>query len=339
MPIQLGGPSLPKIKKPKPYNPFAYVPGGASPAVAQAIQTKGYAMPNVAIPNASAFVKPNVIGGSGGGSASTSTDFYGEELAADPMYAIGQKNYQDALDMGQRSVLRDPINQLLLTYGYDPQAYAKGHEGAIPQNALDLANKYIDPAALAAAQKNPYTVANQIGKGFGDALESLPYQLAARGAQNSGAAAIMGSNLDYDRGLKDKQAIDQMLAGIGTANQNWTDFQTGQANTWRQAQETIAARLAQKQGYHGAEDPSTVDYSGGPASAYQPASSVQGLMDRDQGAGQWDSWADAMNGRGSTYAPPAPVYKPAAATAKLIKKMRASGQSSAWETAMRKLGG
>jgi hypothetical protein len=62
-------------------------------------------------------------------------------------------------------------------------------------------------------------------------------------------------------------------------------------------------------------------------------------MDVGQGSGQWDSWTDAMNSRGSTYVPPAPVFKPAPATARLIQKMRAKGQTSAWETAMKNMGG
>jgi hypothetical protein len=282
--------------KPKPYNPLAYVPGGSAPQVARAIQSQGSAVPKVAIPSASSIVKPIV--GTGSGLASTSTDPYSGELTADPMYGLGQKNYQDALDMGERTLLRDPINQLIAQYGYDPRS-ASG----VPQNLADIANKYLDPAALDAAKANPYTTANQIGKSFTDALNAMPYDLAARGAQASGAANIIGSNLGYQRGLADKQAIDQLLQGIGTANQNWTDFQTNQANTWRQAQEDIATRLAQQAGYH--EDlnapapvPALQDYSGG-ASA---------------------------------------VYQPSPATAKLIQKVRSSGQSSAWETAMKKLG-
>lgn len=288
--------------KAKPYNPLAYVPGGSSPAVAKAIQAQGYAMPKVAIPGASSIVKPLGAAAAVPPAVTPSGDPYGSELTADPMYGLAQKNYQDALDMGQRTLLHDPINQLIAQYGYDPRS-AQG----VSQNISDLVGKYLDPAALDAAKANPYTTANQIGKTFTDALNAMPYDLAARGAQASGAANIIGSNLGYQRGLSDKQAIDQLLQGIGTANQNWTDFQSGQANTLRQAQEDIATRLAQQAGYHGEDTSAAVtappvldtnDYSGGPNAVYQPSP----------------------------------------ATARLIQKMRSSGQTSAWEKTMAKMG-
>jgi hypothetical protein len=170
-------------------------------------------------------------------------------------------------------------------------------------------------------------------------------------------SAIIGNRLNYERGLSDKTAIDQLLSGIGTANTNWTDYQTTTANARRQAQEDVATRLAQQAGYHGlpgeseeetaARTAAAQDYSGGPGSFFQPASDVQALMDNDQASGQWDSWANVMGkninaANKPALAPkpkPAQVFKPAPATAKLIQKMRAKGEMSSWEKAMQGMGG
>lgn len=340
MPIQLGGPSLAKPKKVNPatYNPLAYVPGGSSPLVSRAIQNKGaLGLPKVTIPNAGSIVAP--LGTDGGGiQQQTSGDPYGDELRNDPMWSIAQKNYEDALAMGERAQLSEPIARLVSTYGYDPRAYLAAHpDAALPQSALDLANRYIDPAGLAAAQKDPATVSNQIAKSFGQALAGIPNRLAQRGLLGGGSSAIIANKLTYDRALQDRQAMDQFLSGLGTANQNWVNYQTQAANTLRAAQEAIAQRRAQEAGYHGETPPEDYDYSGGPASIFQPAEDVQRIMDQGQASGQWDSWANAMSQTINAANKPK-TFKPAPATAKLIQKMRASGEMSAWEKAMKGLG-
>ena len=151
------------------------------------------------------------------------------------------------------------------------------------------------------------------------------------GLQHSGSSAIIGNRLNYERGLSDKNAIDQLLSGVGTANQNWTDFQTTTANARRQAQEDAATRLSQQAGYHGGNDEedaaavaASQDYSGGPDSIFQPAPDVQQLMDQGQASGQWDSWAKAMGGPSG----PSSANKPKPATQKAIAKAKAKVQPS-----------
>jgi hypothetical protein len=164
------------VPKAKPYNPYAYVPGGASPAVAKAIQAQGYATPYVGIPNANSIVQPNANAGAG---AAAAGDPYGNELTADRMYGIGQKNYADALSMGERSMLSEPINRLIQAYGYDPRTTALG----------DVASRYFDPVGLEAARKGGYTTSQQIERGFGQALAGVPTDLGMNGLQHSGSSA------------------------------------------------------------------------------------------------------------------------------------------------------
>jgi hypothetical protein len=121
MPIQLGGPSLPKPKKPK--NPKVLDPFGVPHVGAQTLpalggaQPMGISTPQVTIPNANSIV------GAGTGSASVG-DPYRNELANDPTWLLADKNYQDALTMGERTMLSDPINRLIQQYGYDPRTTA-----------------------------------------------------------------------------------------------------------------------------------------------------------------------------------------------------------------------
>jgi hypothetical protein len=241
----------PAIKKPKVIDPFGVPHVGTQvlPGLAGA-KPLGLSSPlGVTIPQADTIVKPNAPSapqGDGGGLRN-----YTGEITSDPMYGIGQKNYQDALTMGESSLLRSPIAQLISTYGYDPRAYLAAHpESGLSQTSIDLANRYLDPAGLAAAQNDPATVANQIAKGFNQGLAAVPGTLAESGLERSGSSAIMGNKLTYDRALQDRSAMEQFLSGIGTANTNWLDYQNQQANTWRQAQEDIATRLSNDAGYH-----------------------------------------------------------------------------------------
>jgi len=352
MPIQLGGPSLPKKKPIAPgaitgYNPQAYVPGGSSPAVATAIQSQGLrGVPKVTIPTAASIVgrqqfatparQAADVGAGPGGSDALAAGLglkglneYMNEITSDPNYAIGRQNYENALSMGERSLLGDPINQLVAKYGYDPRSYLAANPGAqLPQAALDLANRYLDPTALAAAQRDPTTTANQIATSFGQALSSIPGELAARGRGRGGATAILASQLNQERAVQDRKAMDEFLGGVGTANQNWADYQTQQANIWRGAQEDIATRLAQVAGYHAmldaqgraqadttaedtqAEVAALQDYSGGPTSIYQPSAPTARLIQRMRSSGEMSSWEKAMQGLTSTTKPRKGVIVP-----------------------------
>jgi hypothetical protein len=249
-------------------------------------------VPQVSIPKATSVVAPK-----------TGLQSYMSELTGDLNYQSAEQAYNNALEMGQRSLLADPFKQALNTYGYDISGYLQSHPGSVPQNIADLANKYLDPASVAAARANPYSTANQIGKSFDEALAGVPGQLAERGLLGSGGSAITASKLDYGRGLADKQAMDEFLGSLGTANQNYLDFASGQRSQFEDAKAEVANRLAQQQGYS-----ADLDAQGNAVTA-PPAA-------------------------------PAPVtYKLAPKTQALIKKMKTSGQVSAWEKAMAKLTG
>lgn len=257
-------------------------------------------LPQVKIPSAGSIVAP----------AAKGLSEYMNEITGDPNYSSAEQAYNNALEMGQRTLLADPFKQALSTYGYDIGGYLSAHPGSVPQGIADLANKYLDPAAVAAAKADPYSVSAQIQKSFGDALSNVPYQQAARGTAGSGATAISASNLDYQRGLQDKQAMDQFLGALGTANQNWLGFQTDQRSQFEGAKADIASRLAQVAGYS-----SGLDQGGGGQAAAAPAAQP--------------NYSGGPNA----------VYKPSAPTQALIKKMKAKGEFSAWERAMRNLGG
>lgn len=298
-----------KTYKPKPQ------PNPAAAAIAAGAGNVGAALPNVpvsrpivptvSIPQA-ATVAPAAAAVRG-----PSLGDYMSQIEGDPNFEIGRRNYENALEMGQRSLLADPINKLVSTYGIDPTAYLAAHPGSIPQNMLDLANRYIDPAALAAAKADPFSTSNQIQRTFGQALAGTPGQLAARGRLGSGASAIMASKLDLARGQQERQALDQFLSGVGSANQNWLNFQTEQSNTWRQAQEEIANRLAQMQATSADEETpieaapvaaapaAQPDYSGGPNAVFQPAPATQRLIKKMRARGEFSSWERAMARLGS----------------------------------------
>lgn len=238
-----------------------------------------FTLPSVSIPKASSIVQPlqptDPITGQSAVSTDTSrTGLYGldeymNEVKSDPNYAIAEKNYRDALEMGERTLMSDPFRQALISYGYDIGGWNAAHPGTVSQAILDAAGKYLDPAAQKAANENPYSTAAQIGRGYNQATAGLGGDYAMRGTLGSGGMNVAASNLNYQRGLQDKQAMDQFLSALGTANTNWLDFQTSQADRFRQAQEEIATRLAQVAGYHALLNPDgTEDVAGDPTAVH-----------------------------------------------------------------------
>lgn len=257
MPIQLGGPSLPKLKvvKPPAYNPWAYVPGGSSPAVAQAIQMQGYKMPSASIPSANSVVAPQTFAApAAGGLGSALGQNVGsleDAIRNDRMYSIGESNWKNALSMGERQYLGDPFKQAYMTYGFDIPKWNAGHPGAVSGDILSAAQKYLDPAATEAMNKNDFTVQRQLQRSFGQSLAGIGTNQAERGMLGSGGADIAASNANYALGLQEKNAMDQFLGSLGTANSNWLSYQNQQNEIWRAAQEAITNRLAQTPGASG----------------------------------------------------------------------------------------
>jgi hypothetical protein len=262
MPIQLGGPSLPKLKQVKKpaYNPWAYVPGGSSPAVSQAIQTQGYKpFQAVTIPKANSVVAPqtftstpayNTTTGAGAG---TGQDIEALKAAIrnDPMYSIGESNWKNALTMGERQYMADPFKQAYMNYGFDIPAWNKAHPGAVSEDILTAAQKYLDPAATAAMSKDPNTIAHQLQHNFGAAIAGIGGNQAARGMLGSGGADVASSKASYQLALNERNAMNEFLGSLGTANQNWLGYQNQQNEIWRAAQEAITSRVAQQPGASG----------------------------------------------------------------------------------------
>lgn len=236
-------------------------------------------------------------------------DAYKKELTDDEAWGIAQKQYENSLAMGERSLFGDPFRQMLTQYGYVP---SEAQIGALSPELQAMVRKYLDPAAVKAAQENPYSTAATIKHGFDKALATVPVEYAERGLLNaegklSGGAAIAASTLERARGQQAAQTMDEFLKGVGGANANWLNYQNQQTETLRQAREQIATRLAQEAGYRalldaqGNEDAAAraaeaagYDYSGGPSAIYQPAPDVGAILDRNAVSGRNDSWAAAM---------------------------------------------
>ena len=243
-----------------PYNPLAYVPGGSSPAVASAIQAQGFATPQVkfpTIPQASSVVAPQSFAQAVAAPVSVPVDAvsggvgglgnYMDELTSDRLYQLAQKNYEDALAMGERSLFATPFKQALIQYGVAP---GEAELAGLTPEAAALARKYLDPAAIAAAQGNPYSTAKQIDYGFNRASAGLAGDYTQRGTLGGGGMNVAQSNLNYQRGLQAKQTMDELLGAVGNANQNWLNFQGNEAEKRRAAQAEVANRLAQIAGYN-----------------------------------------------------------------------------------------
>lgn len=318
------------------YNPYAYVPGGSSPAVSKAIQNQGFkaALPSFSLPapvvtrNSGAVTTQGGNAGGGGG-GTPGLENYMSEAQNDAMWQLAERNYQDALAMGERSQFADPFRQALIQYG---QAPSEAQLAGLSPEAAALARKYLDQGAVDAATKNPYSTTAQINRGFGQALNQIAAYQAERGGLGAGGANVTASELDYQRGLQGQTALNSLLGQVGTANQNWVDFQTQAAATRRQAQEDVATRLAQLAGYHALLDaqgnevvppPESYDYSGGAESIFQPAPDLAGLMAVDQGAGQWDAWTKAMGAlqQAGNKAAPSPKTK------QTLQKVRAGSSN------------
>lgn len=281
------------------------------PGVPQVAAPKSI-VPQLSIPKAPA-VAPN-----------TGLNEYTGEITSDPMYAIAQKNREDALAMGERSLFGDPFKQAVTQYGYVP---SEAQIGGLSPDLQAMVRKYLDPTTVQAAQDNPFSVAKTISHDYGVAGAALPIDYAERGLMSapgklSGGAAIAQAKLDRARGQDTAQTMDEMLRGIGSANTNWLNFQNTQNETFRQAQEDIATRLSQDAGYHallnaqGGEDQQAAaqnaagfDYSGTPSALFQPDPQTGALMDRMQASGQYGAWAKAMS-------------KPSAKTQKILKKVK-----------------
>jgi len=284
-------------------------------------------VPQISIPKAT-VAAPGVSAPA----ANTGLDEYSNELSGDATWQLAQKNYSDALSMGERSLFGDPFKQLLTQYGYVP---SEAQIGGLSPDLQAMVRKYMTPEAVAAAQGNPYSTAATINKSFDQALAAAPIDYAERGLLSapgklSGGAAIAASNLGYQRGQQAAQTMDEFLRGVGGANTNWLNYQNQQASTLRQAQEDVASRLSQERGYHDLLDAlgnvdqqalanraAQQDYSGGPSAIYQPDPQTGALMDQMQASGQYGSWAGAMQKQIN-----AANKKPSAKTQKILSKVK-----------------
>ena len=221
------------------------------------------------IPGMPAMTPVVTPGGGAAAAAKTAADVaggldpvYGKELSNDEMWQIAQRNYENTLNMGERSTFGDPFRAALVQYGMAPDL------SKLSPELRAEAQKWLTPDAIAAATtNNPYSTTGQISHNFGQADASIAPGAAMRGlllgpGQGSGGMAITQSNLDYARGLQNKTALDQFLGQVGTANQNWVDFQAQALEILRAAQEAVANRLAQQPGYHGPETPDRGPYEG-----------------------------------------------------------------------------
>lgn len=299
----LGLPGVPKVAAPKSIVPQVSIPRAT------------VAAPGVSAP------------------ANTGLSEYGNELEGDPTWQLAQKNYADALSMGERSLFGDPFKQLLTQYGYVP---SEAQIGGLSPDLQAMVRKYMTPDAVAAAQGNPYSTSATINKSFDQALAAAPIDYAERGLLSapgklSGGAAIAASNLGYQRGQQAASTMDEFLRGVGGANTNWLNYQNQQAASLRQAQEDVATRLSQERGYHDlldqfgnvdqaalAQQAAQQDYSGGPNAIFQPDPQTGALMDRMQANGQYGSWASAMSNSINAANKP----KPSAKTQKVLKKVK-----------------
>jgi hypothetical protein len=116
----------------------------------------------------------------------------------------------------------------------------------------------VDPATIAQATQNPMSQRAQLQKQLSDAQSNLPYDLAASGADRSGAFAINQSQLGQQYDTASYQGLQDLLGSIGGAvNQYATGFNSAQAQL-AAAREAVANRLAQNAGYS-----QTVTTSGG----------------------------------------------------------------------------
>ena len=239
---------------PSPYNPAAYVPGGAPPNVARAIQTQGggpgpfnYTPPKIAPANTSGL---GADYSDLGGSSPTLPALYDEKqrdwtpdemqqmIVGDPMYGIGQERYQQALDRGYSNIVRTPTQQKARSFGAID--FTK-----VPSDIRDELQKLLGPAAT---EEDPMSTMAQLRTQLARGQAKIPYALAARNAGRSGASAVLNRRLNEGFGATTSQALNDLLTAISGMQGQYADFAGQQGSAWDTLREQIASRLAQKPG-------------------------------------------------------------------------------------------
>jgi len=245
--------------------------------------------------------------------------------------------------MGQRSQFGDPFRQALIQYGRAP---TDAELAGLSPEAAGLARQYLDQGTIDAATGNPYSTTAQINRTVGQSLASIPALQAMRGMTGGGGARVAGNQLDYQSGLQRQSALNSLLGQIGTANQNWVNYQNQAAATRRGAQEDVATRLAQIAGYH-----AQLDAANAAAEAQRRAEADRQAREAAAQASMPD-WAqefsDVPSGE-NAYGPdtyvnpdysggPGAIYQPTPDVAELMAQDHAAGQWDAWANAMQNLG-
>lgn len=244
---------------------FPYMEGGLGLGLPKVAAPKAI-VPKVPGLNANNFVQPYTGGGGGtadsglsglAGTGGATVEDLMKAIEADPLYGVANTNFSNALTMGERSIFRDPLLQALTASGISPtdaDLAGLSTDQTILQpdgskiSVRDLVGRYLTPTALAAARDNPYSVAAQIARAYNNTMGAQAGEWAARGGLGAGGMKTEAGDIGWQRGLQDKQNLDELLKVISGGASNLAQFDVDQANTRRAAWAEIAARLAQQAG-------------------------------------------------------------------------------------------
>lgn len=182
---------------------------------------------------------------------------YMTELENDPLYQNVMDSYTSAVG-GARTNLRDQMRSALIQSGFDIRPYMTGGLAAYAGDITD--------ADVLAGQQNPLSQKALLDQGLGRQQNELGYQLAGRGMLRSGDL-VSGNDLQqqqYD--IQSNAGMQNLLSTIRSGVGSYDDLLASQGQSRNAALESIASRLAQRQGLtydDGSGDTSGVPGTGG----------------------------------------------------------------------------
>lgn len=235
----------------EPYNPRAYVPGGATYRVAKATQAKGKLFPVPKKKNP--YVRPNPQGGSGAVStanpSSPSSQAQGsnaqqEKIQNKVVPMTFTANYESDPVLARIKALgQQSVNNALT------EAQALRKQAIIDTGFTDIGNEIgLDSGTLQAAASNPFSLKAQLAKDFETRGRDLDESLNQNNLFFSGYRANQLNELNQNQASAQYQAARDLRAALAGIDKGVLSAQEAAA---LQEQEAIteAAKAAQEQAY------------------------------------------------------------------------------------------
>jgi hypothetical protein len=247
------------------------------------------------------------------------------EIENEPDYISGLGDYNSRLQ-GNTNVLNDALRQAVISSGYD---WTNSSDVANLSPLLQPYTGVIDQTTRDAAAANPFSTKAQLAQALSRGLTGVNYDLGARGAARSGAAASHAQALNEQAQLQRNNAVNAMLSGLGTNLSTYTQGNQSALDTWQGVKTAVANRLAQMKGA------STPD----PYSYYNPATGEGDPTNTGVDAtpttlgGQNVPLGGNVNGGTSFYTP---SYKPSAPLQKVLNNISKKKQDVSWVQAMQR---